>query len=54
MNKERLWNVFRAACESGLLDCHKCPLEKESLKTCTNIRDDYKFFRKWLEQEIER
>lgn len=54
MNKKRLWNVFRAACYSGLLECRKCPLEKKSLKTCKKIRDDYKFFRKWLEQEMGR
>lgn len=51
MNKKRFWNVFRAACESGLMDCRECPLEKESYKKCMKIKDDYRMFCRWLESE---
>ena len=53
MNKKRFWNVFRYACESGLMDCRECPLERKSLKKCRELRDDYKAFCNWLESEVK-
>lgn len=50
MNKEKFWNIFRYACESGLMRCSECPLEKENIhEPCPVLEKDYEAFLEWLE-----
>lgn len=51
MNKKKFWNVFRYACESGLMRCSECPLEEENI--CPILEKDYEAFYKWLESEMK-